>query len=46
MLNGAGVETGLDVAGLVEASQWLAGVMSKPLPGMVARAPAFPPVEA
>jgi hydroxymethylglutaryl-CoA lyase len=42
MLERAGVTTGMDLSRLVEASQWLAGVMGRTLPGMVARAPAFP----
>ncbi|NJS15166.1 MAG: hydroxymethylglutaryl-CoA lyase [Sphingopyxis sp.] len=35
-------DTGMDLAALIGASQWLAGVMGRTLPGMVARAPAFP----
>jgi hydroxymethylglutaryl-CoA lyase len=42
MLERAGVSTGMDLAALVEASQWLAGVMGRKLPGMVAQAPTFP----
>lgn len=42
MLNRAGIDTGMDLGKLIEASQWLGRVMNKPLPGMVARAPAFP----
>jgi hydroxymethylglutaryl-CoA lyase len=42
MLDRAGVETGMDLGKLIETSQWLGGVMNKQLPGMVARAPAFP----
>jgi hydroxymethylglutaryl-CoA lyase len=29
---------------MVEASHWLAGVMERKLPGMVAQAPVFPKV--
>ena len=42
MLERAGVATGIDLARLIEASTWLAGVMNKALPAMVSRAPAFP----
>ena len=43
MLERAGIATGLDLAALVEANHWLAGVMGKPLPAMVAKARSFPP---
>ncbi len=43
MLDRAGVATGMRLDALVAASQWLGDVMDKQLPGMVARAPAFPP---
>ena len=42
MLGRAGVATGMDLAAMIEASQWLAGVMGRKLPGMVAQAPVFP----
>lgn len=42
MLEGSGVATGLDLPQLVEAARWLKGVMGRPLPAMVSRAPAFP----
>jgi hydroxymethylglutaryl-CoA lyase len=42
MLERAGIETGLDLAAMVEANHWLAGVMGRTLPGMAAQAPAFP----
>lgn len=42
MLERAGIGTGMDLAALVEASGWLAGVMGRKLPGMVAQAPCFP----
>ena len=42
MLERAGVGTGMDLAALVEASRWFAGVMGRKLPGMVAQAPTFP----
>ena len=43
MLERAGIATGLDLAALIEANHWLAGIMGKELPGMVAKARAFPP---
>lgn len=42
MLERAGVATGLDLNRMIEASHWLAGVMDRKLPGMVAQAPVFP----
>jgi hydroxymethylglutaryl-CoA lyase len=42
MLERAGVATGLDLAGLIAANHWLAGVMDRRLPAMVAQVPAFP----
>lgn len=42
MLERSGVSTGLDLASLIAASQWLGTVMNKPLPGMVSRAGTFP----
>jgi hydroxymethylglutaryl-CoA lyase len=42
MLERAGVGTGMDLAAMIEASRWLAGVMGRKLPGMVAQAPPFP----
>lgn len=42
MLERAGIGTGLDLAQLVETNQWLAAVMGKDLPAMVARAGIFP----
>ena len=44
MLDRAGVETGMDLDRLIAASLWLAGVMDKPLPGMVAHVAPFPKV--
>ncbi|MFN5903506.1 MAG: hydroxymethylglutaryl-CoA lyase, partial [Novosphingobium sp.] len=44
MLERAGVSTGMDLARMVEASHWLANVMDRKLPGMVAQAPVFPKV--
>lgn len=44
MLERAGVETGMDLEKLIDASNWLSGVMGRKLPGMVAQSPSFPPV--
>ena len=44
MLERAGIATGMDLGRMVEASHWLAGVMDRKLPGMVAQAPMFPKV--
>jgi hydroxymethylglutaryl-CoA lyase/(R)-citramalyl-CoA lyase len=43
LLQGEGVETGLDLAGLVEVSTWLEGVLGRGLDGQVYRAGVFPP---
>jgi hydroxymethylglutaryl-CoA lyase len=42
MLERSGVETGVTLPQVVEAAGWLTGVMGRPLPAMVSRAPAFP----
>ncbi|WP_408588898.1 hydroxymethylglutaryl-CoA lyase [Novosphingobium sp.] len=42
MLERAGIGTGLDLSALVSANHWLAEVMQRQLPGMVAKAPSFP----
>lgn len=44
MLHRAGVETGMDLSQLIEANRWLAGVMARELPSMVAKAPPFPKI--
>lgn len=44
MLERSGIATGLDLDVLIDASGWLAGVMAKPLPGMLAKAGRFPPI--
>ncbi|MDT0506459.1 hydroxymethylglutaryl-CoA lyase [Novosphingobium sp. MMS21-SN21R] len=44
MLHRAGAATGMDLSKLIEANHWLAGVMGRNLPGMVAQAPAFPKI--
>ena len=43
MLERAGIATGLDLAALIEANHWLAGIIGKELPAMVAKARPFPP---
>ena len=42
MLERAGIATGLDLPRLIAANHWLAGVMGRRLPGMVAHTPPFP----
>ncbi|MGN6692122.1 MAG: hydroxymethylglutaryl-CoA lyase, partial [Sphingopyxis sp.] len=44
MLERSGVATGIDLGTLIAANNWLADLMGRSLPGMVARAPSFPPV--
>jgi hydroxymethylglutaryl-CoA lyase/(R)-citramalyl-CoA lyase len=43
LLEGEGVETGLDVDALVAVSQWLEGVLGRTLEGLVYRAGRWPP---
>ena len=42
MLEQSGVRTGVTLPQVVDAAGWLAGVMGRPLPAMVSKAPAFP----
>ena len=42
MLERAGIATGLDLPRLIAANLWLAEIMDRRLPGMVAHTPAFP----
>ena len=42
MLEKSGIQTGVKLPQVVEAAGWLAGVMDRPLPAMVSKAPAFP----
>ena len=42
MLERAGIATGLELPRLIAANHWLAGVMGRRLPGMVAHTPPFP----
>ena len=44
MLERAGIDTGMDLDRLIEASHWLSEIMGRKLPGMVAQSPAFPVV--
>ena len=44
MLEGEGVETGVDLDALIGVSQWLEGVLGRTLPGQVYRAGAFAPI--
>ena len=45
LLARSGLETGLDLDRLIEASHWLGGVMDKAMPSMLARAGGFPKAE-
>jgi hydroxymethylglutaryl-CoA lyase len=42
MLEQSGIEMGITLPQVVEAAGWLSGVMGRPLPAMVSKAPAFP----
>ncbi len=42
MLEKSGIPTGVMLSQVVEAAGWLAGIMDRPLPAMVSKAPAFP----
>ncbi len=42
MLERSGIQTGIRLPQVVKAAGWLAGVMDRPLPAMVSKAPAFP----
>jgi len=44
LLNGEGVETGVDLDALIEVAGWLEGVLGRQLPGQVYRAGSFAPV--
>ena len=44
MLEGEGIETGVDLEALIGVSQWLEDVLGRTLPGQVYRAGAFAPV--
>jgi hydroxymethylglutaryl-CoA lyase/(R)-citramalyl-CoA lyase len=44
MLNGEGVETGIDLDALIAVAGWLEGLLERQLPGQVYRAGSFEPV--
>jgi isopropylmalate/homocitrate/citramalate synthase len=44
MLNGEGVETGIDLDALIDIAAWLEGLLGRQLPGQVYRAGSFEPV--
>jgi hydroxymethylglutaryl-CoA lyase/(R)-citramalyl-CoA lyase len=43
LLHGEGVETGVDLAALIEVAEWMAGLLGRQLEGQVYRAGPFPP---
>jgi isopropylmalate/homocitrate/citramalate synthase len=43
LLEGEGVRTGVSLDGLIEAAEWLAGVLGRDLPGLVYRSPSTHP---
>jgi isopropylmalate/homocitrate/citramalate synthase len=44
LLHGEGIETGIDLDALIHVSEWLEGVLERPLEGQVYRAGGFAPV--
>ena len=46
LLESSGVDTGLELDRIVNAANWLGGVMGRPLPAMVSKVPPYPPVPA
>jgi hydroxymethylglutaryl-CoA lyase/(R)-citramalyl-CoA lyase len=42
LLHGMGLQTGIQVEGLIQCSNWLSEQLAKPLPGMLAKAGPFP----
>ena len=44
LLARSGVESGVDLAQLIETSEWLGGVLGSQVPGQLSRAGAFPAV--
>lgn len=44
LLHGEGIETGIDLDALLDASRWLEGMLGRPLEGQVYRAGSFVPV--
>lgn len=45
MLERAGIDTGVDLDKMIAANHWISEIMGKELPGMLAKAPAFPAVK-
>ena len=43
LLDGEGVDTGVDLDAVITVTEWLAGVLGRDLPGLVHRAGPFPP---
>jgi isopropylmalate/homocitrate/citramalate synthase len=43
LLDGEGVETGVDLDAMLDVVEWLAGILGRDLPGLVHRAGPFPP---
>ena len=41
LLEGEGVETGVDLDGVISVAEWLSGVLGRPLPGLVHRTDRF-----
>ena len=46
LLHGEGIETGIDLGGLIGVAEWLEGVLGRQLEGQVYRAGTFAPVAA
>jgi len=46
LLHGEGIETGIDLGGLISVAEWLEGILGRQLEGQVYRAGAFAPVAA
>ena len=46
LLHGEGIETGIELAALIDISQWLEGLLEHQLEGLVYRAGGFAPVAA
>jgi hydroxymethylglutaryl-CoA lyase len=44
MLQRMGIETGVDLTGLLDTSRWLQEVLAHPVPGMLVKAGLFPPL--
>jgi len=42
LLDGEGVETGVDMDAVIGVAEWLTDVLGRPLPGLVHRAGGFP----